>query len=255
MAGTSTTRGAPPPMAAGGTTGQVLTKASDASYDTEWTTVSGGGGGTVTDVTASAPLSSTGGATPDISIGGGTAGQVLTSNGPSAPTFEDLPAPPTVPDASNANATSIGTAAPGVSTDYARGDHVHDGSLSDLDDVSATVPTAGQVLAWAGAEWAPATPAAVPAASSSTPAGLGTAAVGVSTDYARADHVHAGTVTALTDRYEELPAQTFSEFAHAGAIAASPTRDIQTAIDATPVGPACQVIVGPGSYSGATGVR
>jgi hypothetical protein len=129
---------------------------------------------------------------------------------------------------------------------------VHDGSLSDLDDVSATVPTAGQVLAWGGAEWAPATPAAVPAASSSTPAGLGTAAVGVSTDYARADHVHAGTVAALTDRYEELPSQTFSEFAHASTISASPTRDIQTAIDATPVGPACQVIVGPGSYGGAT---
>ena len=62
----------------------------------------------------------------------------------------------------------------------------------------------------------------------------------------------ASTVTALTDRYEELPAQTFSEFAHGGLVAASPTRDIQTAIDATPVGPACQVIVGPGSYSGAT---
>ena len=155
MAGTSTTRGAPPPMAAGGTTGQVLTKASDASYDTEWTTVSGGGGGTVTDVTASAPLSSTGGATPDISIGGGTAGQVLTSNGASAPTFEDLPAPP------------------------------------------------------------------------------------------------AGTVTALTDRYEELPAQTFSEFAHASTVAASPTRDIQTALNAIPSGAAHQVIVGPGSYGGA----
>jgi hypothetical protein len=64
--------------------------------------------------------------------------------------------------------------------------------------------------------------------------------------------VHAGTVTALTDRYEELPAQSFSEFAHASTVAASPTRDIQTAIDATPVGPACQVIVGPGSYAGAT---
>ena len=187
MAGTSTTRGAPPPMAAGGTTGQVLTKASNTSYDTEWTTVGGGGGGTVTDVTASAPLSSTGGATPDISIGGGTAGQVLTSNGASAPTFEDLPAPPTVPDASDA-----------------------------------------------------------------TPQGIGTAAPGISADYSRADHVHAGTVTALTDRYEELPSQTFSEFAHASLISASPTRDIQTAIDATPVGPACQVIVGPGSYGGAT---
>jgi hypothetical protein len=238
-------------MAAGGTTGQVLTKASNNSYDTEWTTPAGGGG-TVTDVTASAPLSSTGGATPDISIGGGTAGQVLTSNGASAPTFEDLPAPPTVPDASDATPQGIGTAAPGISADYARGDHVHDGSLADLDDVSATAPTAGQVLAWGGSEWAPATPATVPAASSSTPAGIGTAAVGSSADYARADHVHAGTVTALTDRYEELPAQTFSEFAHASSVSASPTRDIQTAIDATPIGPACQVIVGPGSYGGST---
>jgi hypothetical protein len=61
-----------------------------------------------------------------------------------------------------------------------------------------------------------------------------------------------GTVVGLTDRYEELPSQTFSEFAHGGLVAASPTRDIQTAIDATPVGPACQVIVGPGSYAGAT---
>jgi len=60
------------------------------------------------------------------------------------------------------------------------------------------------------------------------------------------------TVVGLTDRYEELPSQTFSDFAHGGLVAASPTRDIQTAIDATPVGPACQVIVGPGSYSGAT---
>ena len=60
------------------------------------------------------------------------------------------------------------------------------------------------------------------------------------------------TVVGLTDRYEELPSQSFSEFAHGGLVAASPTRDIQTAIDATPVGPACQVIVGPGSYGGAT---
>jgi len=61
-----------------------------------------------------------------------------------------------------------------------------------------------------------------------------------------------GTVVGLTDRYEELPSQTFSDFAHGGLVAASPTRDIQTAIDATPAGPACQVIVGPGSYAGAT---
>lgn len=62
----------------------------------------------------------------------------------------------------------------------------------------------------------------------------------------------ATTVTGLTDRYEELAWQTFTEPAHGGLLAASPTRDIQTAIDATPVGPACQVVVGPGSYSGTT---
>lgn len=50
----------------GGSTGQVLAKASDADYDTEW--VTGGGGSGVTSVTATAPLSSTGGTTPDISI-------------------------------------------------------------------------------------------------------------------------------------------------------------------------------------------
>ena len=61
-----------------------------------------------------------------------------------------------------------------------------------------------------------------------------------------------GTVVGLTDRYEELPAQTFSVFAHAGTNAASPTRDIQTALDSIPSGAAHQVLVGPGSYAGAT---
>ena len=64
----------------GGTTGQVLTKASNDDYDLAWGT--GGGGGSVTDVTATLPITSTGGATPDIStsmatnklIGRGTAG-------------------------------------------------------------------------------------------------------------------------------------------------------------------------------------
>jgi hypothetical protein len=108
-----------------------------------------------------------------------------------------------------------------LSDDYARGDHVHAAALADLSDVASTAPSSGEVLTWSGSEWAPASTAA-------------------------------GTVVGLTDRYEELPSQTFSDFAHASTVAASPTRDIQTAIDATPVGPACQVIVGPGSYAGAT---
>ena len=87
-------------------------------------------------------------------------------------------------------------------------------------------------------------------ASNSTPSAIGTASAGTSAEYARADHTHQGQIAALLDRYEELSNQTFTENAHGGTAAASPTRDIQTAIDATPAGPACQVIVGPGSYAG-----
>jgi hypothetical protein len=140
-----------------------------------------------------------------------------------------------------------------VATDYDDSPSAFNLVVKDL-QVNGAAGTSGQVLTSAGAGAAPTweTPSGGGTPSDATPQGIGAAAPGISTDYARADHVHAGTVTALTDRYTELAAQTFSEFAHASAIAASPTRDIQTAIDATPVGPACQVIVGPGSYSGAT---
>ena len=132
------------------------------------------------------------------------------------------PGPPGDPQTPYASTpANIGTANAGSSDDYARGDHVHAAALADLSDVASTAPSSGEVLTWSGSEWAPASTAA-------------------------------GTVVGLTDRYEELPSQTFSEFAHASSVSASPTRDIQTAIDATPVGPACQVIVGPGSYGGAT---
>ena len=132
------------------------------------------------------------------------------------------PGPPGDPQTPYASTpANIGTASAGSSDDYARGDHVHAAALADLSDVASTAPSSGEVLTWSGSEWAPASTAA-------------------------------GTVVGLTDRYEELPSQTFSDFAHASTVAASPTRDIQTAIDATPVGPACQVIVGPGSYAGAT---
>jgi hypothetical protein len=56
----------------GGTTGQVLRKSSNADYDVEWgvgiTQQGGGGTGTVTAVTASSPLASSGGAAPNITI-------------------------------------------------------------------------------------------------------------------------------------------------------------------------------------------
>jgi hypothetical protein len=55
----------------GGSTGQILAKKSNTAYDTEWITASASGG--VTSVTASSPLSSSGGTTPDISIAAATA--------------------------------------------------------------------------------------------------------------------------------------------------------------------------------------
>lgn len=53
-----------PPTA--GTSGQVLT--TNGAGILSWQTISGGGGGTVTGVTAAAPLASSGGATPNITI-------------------------------------------------------------------------------------------------------------------------------------------------------------------------------------------
>jgi len=67
--------------------------------------------------------------------------------------------PATLPAAADALPSALGTAAVGVSTDYAREDHVHQ------------LPT-------------------IPAAADALPSALGIPAVGVSTDYAREDHAH-----------------------------------------------------------------
>jgi len=73
--------------------------------------------------------------------------------------YADLTGKPSIPAAADALPSALGTPAVGVSTDYAREDHVHQ------------LPT-------------------IPAAADALPSALGTAAVGVSTDYAREDHVH-----------------------------------------------------------------
>jgi hypothetical protein len=54
-----------PGVAAGGTTGQVLSKVNATDYNTQWTTPAAG---TVTSVTGTAPVVSSGGATPAISM-------------------------------------------------------------------------------------------------------------------------------------------------------------------------------------------
>ncbi len=150
------------------------------------------------------------------------------------------------PSPSSSTPASIGAPAVGVSLNYARADHAHGGALADLSDVASTAPTSGQVLAWGGSEWAPATPSGGGTPSSATPQPIGTAAAGVSLDYSRGDHAHSAAVTALSDRFQRLPLQGHAEFAVAG------VRDIQTAIDAHTSGDAAVILACPGSYPGAT---
>ena len=100
-----------------------------------------------------------------------------------------------------------GTAAAGVATTYARGDHVHptDASRAPLASpvfsgtpslptgaiaVTQTTGNSSTALATTAFVAATVTSIAVPAPSITMPAMDGTAAIGVSTTYTRADHVH-----------------------------------------------------------------
>ena len=120
-------------------------------------------------------------------------GSVISSTGGAAPSL-------TVP-------VMDGTAAIGISTTYARGDHVHptDASRAPLASpvfsgtpslptgaiaVTQTTGNSSTALATTAFVAATVTSIAVPAPSITMPAMDGTAAIGVSTTYTRADHVH-----------------------------------------------------------------
>lgn len=108
-----------------------------------WTVVGGGGGG-VTSVTASAPLASSGGATPDISLtAGATAGDVLTWDGANwagaAPTGGGI-----------TELTGDVTAGPGSGLQAATVVGIQGTA------VSATPPQPGFALSYDGAQWVPA---------------------------------------------------------------------------------------------------
>ena len=189
----------------GGTTDQVLKKASNADYDVEWEDESGGGGGptntwyatcgTSSDVGSKTAVSATG----DFVLATGAMVRVLFSSSNTA-------ANPTISiDGSTAKNIRPTSGASGMDYMWKAGeviDLVYDGSnfvmtkggkadtsfygITKLD--SSTNSTATNVAA---------TPKAVkdvkdmiPAASSATPQDLGTAAAGSSADYSRADHVH-----------------------------------------------------------------
>lgn len=92
---------------------------------------------------------------------------------------------PSVPSAYTSNPEMDGTASPGSSTAWARGDHVHPHDSTKA-DVSAIPTKTSDLTNDSGFI----TASAVPSPSSAAPAMDGTAAAGSSTDYARADHVH-----------------------------------------------------------------
>jgi hypothetical protein len=97
-----------------------------------------------------------------------------------------------VPAASTTTPAMNGTAAVGIGTAFARNDHVHP---SDTSRYAASNPSGYQTAAQVTA--------VLPAASTTTPIMDGTAAVGVGTTYARADHVH----PLPTLSYANLPAE------------------------------------------------
>lgn len=118
--------------------GEVLT------WDgTQWIPAPAPGAGSVTDVTASSPLSSSGGATPNISIDpGGPAGEVLTWNG--AAWVSAAPV-----DTGITQLTQDVIAGPGSGSQIA--------TVVGLQTrpVSNAAPNVGDVLTWDGTQWVP----------------------------------------------------------------------------------------------------
>lgn len=149
---------------------------------------------------------------------GGSATSCIAIAGPgwsaplASPTFTGTPAAPTA--AANTNTTQIattafvlgqgnstagtiamnGTQAAGTSNLYARADHVHPSDTSRAALASPTftgTPAAPTAAVDTNTTQIATTAFVLGQAASATPAALGSAAVGTSTRYARADHVHA----------------------------------------------------------------
>lgn len=171
-------------VTAGGTTGQVLAKRSNADWDTEWVT-GGGGGGAVDSVNGQTGVvvldADDVGALPDtttaadlgayVKPSGGIpasdlASAVQTSLGKADSAYQKpsggIPAAdlasgviPSVPSAYTSTPSPLGTAAAGSSSAYAKGDHVH--AMPTAADVGAIAapssPASGAFLVWNGSAW------------------------------------------------------------------------------------------------------
>ena len=144
-----------------GKTGTVVLDAGDLEYDDSETYSEGSIG---------AELSSLNGdlnGKIDAPSTAGTSGQVLATDGDGGTYWTNSGGGGSSPSPYTSNPAALGTASPGSSDAYARGDHVH------------PKPTAADLGI------------TVPSASSATPQALGSASAGSSSDYSRADHVHA----------------------------------------------------------------
>lgn len=115
----------------GGTTGQVLAKASGTDHDLVWTNA---GGGAVD------------------SVNGYTGTVVLVASDVGA-----LPDTTPIPSASSATPQALGTATAGTSTDFSRADHVHDKPTYTASDVGAiptpASPSVGDFLVYTSNGW------------------------------------------------------------------------------------------------------
>lgn len=126
--------------------------------------------------------------------GDGTSGQVLKTNGDGTTQWANESGGGSDVSPYTSNPAALGTASPGSSNNYARGDHVH--PLPTIPSASNATPkalgtaAAGSSDDYARADHVHAKPT-IPSAATATPQPLGTAAVGSSSKYAKEDHVHA----------------------------------------------------------------
>jgi hypothetical protein len=129
-----------------------------------------------------------------------------------------------VPVASTTTPSMDGTASVGIGTTWARADHTHP---SDTSRYAASNPAGYQTAANVTASLAPyALTTSLPAASNALPLIDGTAAIGTSTAYARADHVHPASAATGGDTRDAEFFGDGSDFAVSITTAVTLTRDM-----------------------------
>lgn len=163
-----------PGVPAGGTTGQVLKKASGTDYDTEWANESGGGSSIDPYTSTPADLGTASAGSSDKYARGDhvhkmptpadigavakaqgvtNADKVLMVNNSGNVALADIPTKYAQP--TNQFPQDLGISAPGTSTYYSRADHRH--AMPSADDVGAIAapssPATGAFLVWDGSAW------------------------------------------------------------------------------------------------------